>query len=149
MKRLFAAAAFCLVPASAFAQTFPFHGGGVTTTMTPACINDGWKLGAPIKIRWWPSGVGQNGPQTFINVFHDTYAFSHTMSGPLTVAFKSYQGHYIGNGSQSYPGTIRRVSQTPATITAATTSIDVTMIITNQGGTMGCTATLTAKLYRR
>jgi hypothetical protein len=150
MIKAVAAAALVLAAAgSATAQTVPFHGGGVSTSMTQACINDGWTLGAPFKIRWWPAGVGNNGATTYINIFYEVYAVSQSLAGPLAHALKGYRGTYIGNGNAIYTGNIRSVSQTPAVIAAATRAIDVTMIATNYGGTPGCTATLTAKLYRR
>lgn len=150
MIKTVAAAALVLGTAgSAIAQTVPFHGGGVSTSMTQACINDGWTLGAPFKIRWWPAGVGSNGASTYINVFYEVYAVSQTLTGPLAPALKSYRGSYIGNGNATYTGNIRSISQTPAVIAVTTRAIDVTLSATNYGGTPGCTATLTAKLYRR
>jgi hypothetical protein len=151
MKTAFLFAAPCLLGATEASARTNWQGEAVVTAVNAACTWEGEAVGAIYKVMYMPSGLADNGPNSFMNFYGYRNAFSIQTSG-RPVAKKSYSAIYInsyGKNSTQPPGTFPSLTQSPATLKVGTAFVTMRFQITNRGAMSGCTATLEAAMVRR
>ena len=154
MKRTIAFAALSLLAAGdAWART-NWQGEAVVTGVNAACTADGEAVGSIYKVMFFPSGITDNGPNSFMTFYGYRNSFSVSVTG-RPVANAAYTPIYINSyGKNLVPGagkfTAFALTTTPAGALSTTTKfVTLTMTLTNWGAINGCTATLEAAFVRR
>ena len=150
------AAATALVATGANAQVSftDWMGGGVLSSATNCPTgNLESHVNRVFTVRYLPAGIGDNGTKSAISVFNQHYAQGYALEGSFTAVLKAVTAQTIARfpGPSGYPVKVAITQQTPASITAATPMINMTIKVTGFTGFPSnntCTAFINATVFR-
>ncbi|MEJ8574932.1 hypothetical protein [Microbaculum marinum] len=138
-----------MLAAPAKAQQVEWRGGGFLSSLTQACLDDGYKEHEYVSVRYRPKGFGSNGSQSRIGFFHPLFfATSYAINGNFAKSFKPVQGGGTSAGTFLFETTMK-LTQKPSKLTDSTPSVELSGQIRNYGGTPDCTMAFEVNLTRR
>lgn len=143
LRFVFVLTALLFVASSADARVSWFGRAVITAAPGAACAADGNTVGGVFQTAFFPSGLTDNGPDTYLTFYSGGTAFSLKMVG-RPAAGKAYTAIRInsyGKFNTGLAGNVTAVSGA-ANIGATTQFVNLTIAISNWDGTIGCTATL-------
>ena len=152
MKRLLVLFASLLTLSSAALARNSWQGQAMVTAVpAAACAADGQTIGQFLTTIFLPSGISDNGTDSYLTFYTARHAYSIAMTGrPVAgVAYRGIRINTYGKHSTAPPGTIVSATIAPATILATTPFVDFTIRISNWDSTIGCTATLQGSMVLR
>jgi hypothetical protein len=133
-----------VLPGAAEART-GWQGRAVITALAgAACAADGFAVGQRYISTFLPSGITDNGPNSFMTFLTELTSFSVRTAGRPAIN-KPYEGVRIGSygnfPADPLQGRIVSFVSDPA-ITPTAPFLNVTVRVSNFDSTVGCTATL-------
>lgn len=147
-----------LAGTQAHAQRVEFRGTAQFYNFTAPCASIGWTGANLFNVRYRPGNVGTNGPASGMNFYDRYYAFYFLrFNGQFERVWRTLDEPYGEAGSiggiptnwDSPAMQLRIVTQTPATITPTTTSVQILGLVRNFDGVTGCSAWFDATMLVR
>ena len=135
---------------SAYALT-DYEGSVCVTSLTNACLQEGWTVDSCFTSRYTPRDVGDNGTRTQLSLFSRTFAIGFAMFNVNPVSNKpiAITAAKIARGGYTFDMGFRLISQSPATPTTSTKEITLVGSFTNWDETPGCTLNFRGAYTRR
>jgi hypothetical protein len=148
-KTSLAAALLVAVTTSASAVEV-WQGHLFITAANRACNAGNWRVNVFFNAVYLPAGVSDNGPTTFLALFHSRNAMSFAVNGALSGAGGYNAGRIRPTGpTQSWSGSFSKARVTPASPSDTTPTVTVRVQLNPFGNVPNCTAMLQGSLGKR
>ena len=128
-----------------------WQGQSMTVATSAACAGAGENIGAFYTTHFFPSGISDNGTNSFMTFYGGRNAFSIKMAGrpAAGVAYSAIYINSYGAHTTLPTGTIVSAAIAPAAFTETTPFLNITIRISNWTTNIGCTVTLQSALVLR
>jgi hypothetical protein len=124
---------------SAEART-EYEGAVCITSVTTACVDEGWVVGPCLASRYSPRGVVGNGTQTRLSVFARTFAVGFGVdANPVSSRAIKVNAAKVASGGYMFEMGFRLTSQSPLSPNSSTNEITLSGVFTAWDEIPGCT----------
>ncbi len=149
-----AAVGLAILSAPAAAQAVEFRGTGTVIAKNKACAEGGWVVGEGTvpNMRFRPPKVGGNSKATVVAMFYPFWATSFVLEkGTLGKSYKRMVAGATGSGTYPYANgaEVRLTSQSPSTITDATSKVTIKGEVRGFDDLPNCVVSFAATLKKR